>query len=334
MSKYENKQIIQKTHKLIKIINIIRIIDELYFYKTYLSENIYKLRSYKHLLDCLHNIETTEILIKKINNNKLCHVGSGLKKKIIEIIETGKLHELAIYKKRKDIKLFVQMSGIKGMGKIKIKKLIKKYKLKTMTDLYKKVQSGKIKLNNVQVLGLRHYRDLNTMISRDEINKIKIILNKEIFVGYKWIIVGSYRRMLPESGDIDIIVNTQNKTRKQINDVKKIIFIRMRRYFIGKLSQGDIKLSILARFFRHVRQLDIRFYSSKEYPAALLYFTGNKSFNIFIRGILRKSGYKLSDKGLFYRKSGKRVPGIETELDIIKFAGLQKKFNIPKNRNI
>ena len=45
--------------------------------------------------------------------------------------------------------------------------------------------------------------------------------------------------------------------------------------------------------------IDIRLISKKSYPYALLYFTGSKKTNTFMRNQAIKQGYKLSEYGLY-----------------------------------
>ena len=46
------------------------------------------------------------------------------------------------------------------------------------------------------------------------------------------------------------------------------------------------------------RRIDIRFIDRNHYWAALLYFTGSRNFNLFIRNVALEKGYSLSEYGL------------------------------------
>ena len=59
--------------------------------------------------------------------------------------------------------------------------------------------------------------------------------------------------------------------------------------------------------------------------SALQYFTGSKDHNIRIRKIAMKKGYKLSEYGLFNRKTDRKIAG-KSERDIYTKLGL----NYPK----
>ena len=79
-----------------------------------------------------------------------------------------------------------------------------------------------------------------------------------------------------------------------------------------------------------VLRLDIQKIDHKRYPFALLYFTGNKYFNLFIRNKAKEKGYKLNEFGLF--KNNKQIQKeIKTEKDILEFLDL--KYLKPSDRN-
>jgi DNA polymerase (family 10) len=76
-------------------------------------------------------------------------------------------------------------------------------------------------------------------------------------------------------------------------------------------------------------QADLRIVPEKSFGAALQYFTGSKDYNIKLREIAIKKGYKLNEYGLFERKTGKMVAG-ETEKEIFKILGV--KYIEPEKR--
>jgi DNA polymerase beta len=77
-------------------------------------------------------------------------------------------------------------------------------------------------------------------------------------------------------------------------------------------------------------QVDIRYVNGKEYPFALLYFTGSRTFNIIIRRKAIKMGLKLNEYGLA-DKEGKFID-LKSEKAILDYLGMKKKYYHPKNR--
>ncbi len=67
-------------------------------------------------------------------------------------------------------------------------------------------------------------------------------------------------------------------------------------------------------------QVDILAVSEEDWVPALLYFTGSRYFNEYMRGVARANGYRLNQHGLY--EDGVRVP-TPTEEDIFKVIGLE-----------
>ena len=62
-------------------------------------------------------------------------------------------------------------------------------------------------------------------------------------------------------------------------------------------------------------QCDIRLFTKDNFGSGLLYFTGDKQHDIWMRKKAMKLGWKLNEYGLFYKKTGKRLAG-KTEKEI------------------
>ncbi len=65
------------------------------------------------------------------------------------------------------------------------------------------------------------------------------------------------------------------------------------------LGKGDTKSSVRTK---EGRQVDLRIVSPKEFPAALMYFTGSKEHNVVMRQRARDRGMSLNEYGLFKLK--------------------------------
>jgi DNA polymerase beta len=127
----------------------------------------------------------------------------------------------------------------------------------------------------------------------------------------KFDICGSYRRGALESGDVDILISQND------GDLKKIVKkLQKNNIIIDSLTtEGSTKfmgiyrindMSALALALAPApapvpapaRRIDIRLVSPDSYYAALLYFTGNKNFNIYLRQKAIDNGYTLNEYGL------------------------------------
>ncbi|MEK6876820.1 MAG: PHP domain-containing protein, partial [Nanoarchaeota archaeon] len=145
----------------------------------------------------------------------------------------------------------------------------------------------------------------------DIAQEVKDRLKKLNFVN-KVETAGSLRRRKETIGDIDILATTKNPGKvidffTKMDDVEQV------------LAQGPTKSSVR---LREGIQADLRVLPENTYGAALLYFTGSKQHNIVLRKIAIKKGMKLSEYGIFDKKTNKLLAG-KTEEECYKKLGLR-----------
>ena len=132
--------------------------------------------------------------------------------------------------------------------------------------------------------------------------------------------------MKRDSGDIDILVNSDEKVLKDIveSGIKK-------GYILEILACKDIKFMGIVKLSEKdvARRIDIMVTNKKEYPLAQLYFTGSKEHNIMMRNKAKEKGYRLNEHKLINIENNEIVD-IKNESDIFKFLDL--KYVDPKNR--
>ncbi len=272
---------------------------------------------------------------------RLPGVGDTIIQKIAEYIETG--HIGALEKERADPRNV--FSEIYGVGYVKAKQLVEKG-VRTIAELRERQYEL---LSKLQKVGLQYYEDILERIPRTEINVYNRDFGK-VFQEIKgkgtenstddpkaqYEVVGSYRRGLKSSGDIDVILTSQSV------DVFK--------QFIDTLVEDGTILEILARGpskclaigrlsgAKHARRLDFLYCPPEEFPFAILYFTGSKYFNTVMRGRALSMGYSLNEHGLYHMsmvdskmKKGAKVDRVfKTEQDI--FAFLEMEYKEPAQR--
>lgn len=260
---------------------------------------------------------------------KIPGVGEGIGKKIIEYCQTGKIKEYQKLKKRVPRHMDVLMK-VPGMGPKKAKVLFKKLKISTLKQLESAAKKGKI--SKLEGFGEKSEKDLLRGLDLLKLNKGRILLGlalpiaeelksrlKKLKEVDKLEVAGSIRRMRETIRDIDILV-TSKKPKTVINffcsmkDVKAV------------LAKGDTKSTIV---LNSGIQSDLRAVPDKSWGAALNYFTGSKDHNIKLRQIAITKGYKLSEYGIFSRKSGKYLAG-RTEKEL--YAKLGMKYIPPEMR--
>ena len=261
-------------------------------------------------------------------------VGEKILKKIDEIISTGKLKAANTVRKDKTIGAIEILSNIVAVGPVKAKELVEKHGIKSIKQLREK--KNQALLNDKQLMGLKYYEDLLEKIPRNEMDKHKKVIEdvaKKLDSTMEVSVVGSYRRGVSRSGDIDILIRHP----KDKNMLKPLVETLMKKgYLQDNLSYGTKKYSgicFLGKDYKS-RRIDLLFTTKKEYPFALFYFTGSGSFNVEIRKKATKMGYKLNEYGIKKLKEKEYMSNIKTEqeiFNILKVDYLQPKDRYPMN---
>lgn len=216
--------------------------------------------------------------------------GPTILAKIDEYLKTGTLGII----EREHAKPEYIFTNIYGVGPQKAKELVQKG-ITTLDDLREKQGEA---LNKVQQVGLKYYDDILARIPRKEIDDYRAIFDSLFQRGFagKYEIVGSYRRGHQTSGDIDVIITSENPANFDIF-LDRLIEEKV---IVEVLSRGKSKCLVVAKIPSSTmyRRVDFLYTSPKEYPFAILYFTGSKAFNAVMRGYALTKGYSLNEHGL------------------------------------
>ena len=277
--------------------------------------------------------------IKTISDvENVAGVGKKIKEKVKEILETGELKAAEKAKEELSIDIYQDLLKIQGVGPVKAKELIEKYKIKSITELRSKLEL----LNDVQIMGLKYYEDSLERIPRAEMMEHEKKIMEMIESPFEATIVGSYRRGAESSGDIDVLIKApENLKKKETKEAFEALVKKYQteNYLVDILALGEkkcmgyVKLNEISK----ARRIDLLITPEKEYPYAILYFTGSDSFNVAFRKYSLTKGYTLNEHGLKYKsaqgnssKDVREVPEIKTEKEIFDFFGLEYKD--PKDR--
>ena len=215
--------------------------------------------------------------------------------KIKQIINTGSCD---LYDKIKNVnKPIVDLMNIHGVGITKAKQ----FDFLGYTSIEQLRNSKNISelLNNTQLKGIKYYDDLLKRIPRNEIEKheklLKRILSK-IDPMAELTIAGSYRRNKRDSGDIDVLLKSNDKKiyNTFINKLKSMS------YLVEDLAFGNKKYNGISKLGKNgiCRRIDIMYTTPKEYPFAILYFTGSGDFNTKMREHALSLGYSMNEYSL------------------------------------
>ena len=261
----------------------------------------------------------------------------GIGPTILEKLQTyDKTGTLNILEREKDNPENI-LSDVYGVGPKKAKELVAKG-ITTIAQLRERQSEV---LNDVQKVGLKYYEDILEKIPRAEIDEYTKVfqsvyekISKTTEMKYE--IVGSYRRGVAFSGDIDVIITAKNATafKEWINELIS------QKNIIEVLSRGPSKCLVISRLAaegsraRRARRVDFLYTTPEEYPFAVLYFTGSKGFNATMRGYALKRGLSLNEHGLSKmvdkKKEEKLSLNIVDERGIFDYLGLVYKE--PKSR--
>jgi len=304
----------------------------------------FRLKQIKNALDVIKKYP------KKIESGKqltgYAGIGKGTITRIDEILSTGKLKEISIKKKHKDVEKYIdELEQVFGIGRKKAYELVTKYGIKSIADLKKAHMAGKIELTDQMMISLKHHNNYKQSIPRSEMDQVNILIQKlipEVDPKLEGRICGSYRREKPTSNDIDILITHPDIiTKKQLLNSKSNYL----RLFVQKLKDEKFILDDLThenyetkymgycrlRLDYPTRRIDIYYIPYESYYAALLHLTGSGNFNRKMRLLAGNLGYKLNEYGLFKIKNGKmaRVK-VNSEKDIFDELGMD--YIEPKDR--
>lgn len=261
-------------------------------------------------------------------------IGEQQRSKLQEFVETGKVK--AIEKRINTAQ--DKLTQVFKIGASKAQKLIA-MGYTTVEALKKDMDNPQLGLSDATKIGLEHYEDMQTKIPRAEIDKfvevVTPIFEASTPPGSKFEIAGSYRRGVMSSGDIDMIITNEDGKKKAAFDfVEALQKAGIITYDLS--PEWRVKFMGLVKVpgFKRQRRLDILWSPPREYPFAILYFTGSKAFNTMQRQRALHMGYTLTQDGIRHMVKGKKGEKVEhpfpTEKSVFDF--LKMKYVEPPAR--
>ncbi len=313
-------------NKLIELLNKLQIA----------ATNVYRARAFENAIKEIKSLnysicpKSLGRFQRDVAEKKITGIGIGIMDRIVEFCDTGRIAEVAkLIAKTKAMKI---LCGIRGVGPTQAEKWIHD-NIYNLTDLRRAIRQKDITLTDEQKYGLRYYTDLNTRIPRREVAEYVNHLRSQLakLTPQSIDVVGSYRRGLPDCGDVDILLcfrGAMPPINRAIRDEFSIVHAIKDEFFIAIMSQGENSITYLYRSHSAVRQCDILLTNPASYVAALVYFTGSKAHCIALRRRAKQLGYKLNQKGLF---RGEKAIALKTEEDL--YRRLKLDYVDPKNRS-
>ena len=285
--------------------------------------------------------------LQQVRSQKIAGVGEKIIAKIDEILRSGKLMAAERVKGDPKVAMVHEFNKIYGIGPVVARNLVEK---KGITSLQQLRDQQDTLLNEKQRVGLKYMDQFQLRIPREEMELHNRLLQQvlhEIDPTANLQVVGSFRRGVAASGDIDALITQPEDDRKILG--RFIARLQEMGYLTDELGQGSKKyngVSILPkewlrqqglpdRDYPH-RRIDLLFTENKEFPFALLYFTGSGPYNQILRKIAMDKGYRLNEHDLRHLVPGTKRAGqvvehpFKREEDILEF--LEVPIHAPADR--
>ncbi len=285
------------------------------------GESIFRVRAYQRAAEVIKGMGDLEALYKDNPDGleDIPGVGTELKLKIIDIINTGTtpMYEELIKKLGPGV---LQMLRVRGVGPKKVKLFMEQLDIHDVAGLKAAAESGALATlpgmgeksqaaiveSLSQMTHLKERTPYATALKQAE-DMIAYLRTCKYFDQIDY--AGSLRRKMKTIGDVDILTTGSNHE-------------AMMQHFLAypgnkqTLADGETKCSIVTDLDM---QVDLRAVPKESFGAALFYFTGPKHFNIHVRTIALKRGWKINEYGVY---EGEKLLAGKTEEEIFELLGL------------
>jgi len=290
------------------------------------GENPFKVRAYTNAARALETLsEPLEKLVAEDRLEAIDGLGKATSEKITSLVRDGKLdyYDHLSDEFPPDI---LSLFEIQGLGAKKIKVLWDSLHVHSITKLERACKSGavaalpgfgeKTAANILQ--SIEHHRKHVGEFRIGDVAGLAESLLEDIRNHPRVThaqIAGSYRRRKEIVRDLDFIVSSRHPA-----DVAE--FFTTHPLVESVLAKGATKSSVI---LKSGIQCDLRVVTSREYPFALVYFTGSKEHNVRIRSRALARGWSLNEYR-FSEAGGRELreplPEVHEENDIYRALGL------------
>lgn len=331
-------------NELTKLVHMIQIANTLTSDKKLVQTNNFRIGSFSKVIG-----QIAKFKVQITTPTQLVGIpgfGKGTIERIGQILNKGYLTEVkeleALYKNLESKnKIIEELVSVIGIGKAVATELINKYGITSLQDLKVRAKANTIELNDKIKLGLKYAGKFETKIPRKIITRIYDLIydvarttNPNLIIN----ICGSYRRGLPQSSDIDVLIcDTDLLFKEQMVDstiLKKFIHgLKKAKLVTDNLTSENVvsKYMGFCKYNKKNYRIDIRLVPLESYYTALVYFTGSYQLNTTMRLSAKKLGYKLNEYGLYKAETGEQID-VESEAQLFHILGME--YLEPEQRNV
>ena len=303
------------------------ILDQIALLLELKGENPFKIRAYRNGAEIVRSFDG-DIVDRAANDDLqgIKGIGDALQQKLHEIASTGKLHFHEELRSEFPDGIF-EILELQGLGPKKVRALYEELSVSSLGSLRSACKAGKVgKLSGfgkkTEEKILRSIEDYQRFSGRYLLSEVApdaerlLALLRQHPDASRAEIAGSYRRGKETLHDLDFLVATTEPESltsffTELPGIHEII------------ARGQTKASVR---LENGLQCDLRAISSREWPFALMYFTGSKEHNVELRSRALKQGLTLNEYSLSSLESSHDPnPGAELreEADVFRELGLQ-----------
>jgi len=285
------------------------------------GENPFRCRAFHNAARILEGqSQDIKDLVDSGELQKIKGIGQGLSDEITAMVKTGQSPHL------KELKRSVpdgvlEMLEVPGLGPKKVKVLFEDLNLRNLGELEYACKENRL----LDLKGFGEKTQENVLKGIELLRKSagRFLFNEAYVEAQQlleWVskqkevlkceIAGSLRRHKETIGDIDILATVGGSPSELMKKFVK------NRQVEDVIASGETKTSVR---LKSAIQVDLRVVQPKEFPFALMYFTGSKEHNTVLRGIAKNKGLKLNEYGLF---KGKKSLVCKGEAEVYKALGL------------
>lgn len=295
---------------------IVVLLEEIALLLELAGESPFKSVAYRNVARQIEQSEEdVDTLAREGRLREIKGVGDALEQKITEYVTTGKLKYHDDLRAKFPESLF-ELFDIPGLGPKRIKQVYEELDIKSLAELEAACTKGVLsglkgfgsKMQEKVLAGLEFAKQQQGqhLYNRAflEAKRLRHLLAEDRSV-HEIEIAGSLRRCKEVVKDIDLIASSNSPKKvmeRFINDVE-----------VQRVTgHGETKSSVV---LNSGVAADLRVVSEKEFPFALMHFTGSKEHNVALRQRAKDRGLKLNEYGLF---KGERSLKSKTEAEIYK----------------
>lgn len=287
-----------------------------------INKETFKARAYGKVIK---QIEALPSVHSRSDLESVSGIGTQIDLKLQELFATGKLASAERALEKAPITLYDNLLKVHGIGPVKAKKLIETHGITSIDDLRAKAFANKKLLDAAQTIGLKYYEEFQQRIPRHEMQQHEAALQEELEEGTFMLIVGSYRRGAPDSGDIDCLFHYPvPKGKLECQPMYDFVHaLQAKGYITEILAMGTHKCMAVCQLpgGQH-RRLDLLVTPKEEIPYAMLYFTGSDKFNVEMRSKALEHGWSLNEHELTpVGENTKKPPTLNSEEEVMNFLG-------------